>query len=291
MTQSSPSRLVVPPLSWFFFPPPFSPCSARKQWQPHAERRKRRCFSAILCSSSTSRKVPTLRGPEAGFHSRSRRPKPKSQIDQLQSYTVLLCTVTSTSRSLNDSPKLTWGSHFCVYYNYNLLSFLGTKTELDASAEAVGRYQIFIDFFCVPLVVYSALGAEPAAHSVQSLLELFYIVYIRIILYILHIYLVPIVHTTYQLYYATTTLWAEERRLQRNYNELAIYTFKVESENHWGCNMCLWKSSVISNVVVAASMKRETPFFKAKAVSFWVLYATYYEGVSRDPMLGQALNL
>jgi|OM-RGC.v1.037403081 hypothetical protein len=54
--------------------------------------------------------------------------------------------------------------------------------------------------------------------------------------------------------------------------------------------MCLWKSSVISNVVVvvAASMKREreTPFFKAKAVSFWVLYATYYEGVSRDPKLG-----
>ena len=56
--------------------------------------------------------------------------------------------------------------------------------------------------------------------------------------------------------------------------------------------MCLWKSSVISNVVVAAaSMKRETPFFKAKAVSFWVLYATYYEGVSRDPRLGWALNL
>ena len=39
------------------------------------------------CCCSTRRKATTLRGPEAGFYSRSRRPKPKSQIDQLYVYT------------------------------------------------------------------------------------------------------------------------------------------------------------------------------------------------------------
>ena len=126
-------------------------------------------------------------------------------------------------------------------------------------------------FFVV--AVYTALGAELAAYSVQSLLELFYVQYIIYIIYfiytyyntsinvyyILHLYLVfLVVHTC-----CTSSMpppppplyYGPKNELQWNYNELAIYTFKVESENHWGCNMCLWKSSVISNVV--ASMKRD----------------------------------
>ena len=136
-------------------------------------------------------------------------------------------------------------------------------------------------FFVV--AVYSALGAELAAYSVQSLLELFYVQYIIYIIYfiytyyntstnvyyILYLYLVFLAHTTYLQVVLVVFHhhYGPKNELQWNYNELAIYTFKVESENHWGCNMCLWKSSVISNVVVvvAASMKRERdPIFQGQ---------------------------
>ena len=137
-------------------------------------------------------------------------------------------------------------------------------------------------FFVV--AVYTALGAELAAYSVQSLLELFYVQYI---IYIYSIYFIYTYYNTstnvYYIYYVyiyfPSTYYIQvvlvvfhhhygpKNELQWNYNELAIYTFKVESENHWGCNMCLWKSSVISNVVVvvAASMKRERdPIFQGQ---------------------------
>ena len=252
MTQNSPSRLVVPPLSWFFFPPPFSPCSARKQWQPHAERRKRRCFSAILCSSSTSRKVPTLRGPEAGFHSRSRRPKPKSQIDQLQSqyYTVLY---TTADHLMTVQKSRCWGSHFvCVYYNIICCRSQAQQKQIWMRRRRQQAVTTFLLIFFVCLQQQYIVRQERSLqHTVSShYLSSFSVQYNILYIYFIctyyntsstnvYIYYIYIQFSQYILHISCTSsmpppppYYGPKNELQWNYNELAIYTFKVESENH-----------------------------------------------------------
>ena len=202
MTQNSPSRLVVPPLSWFFFPPPFSPCSARKQWQPHAERRKRRCFSAILCSSSTSRKVPTLRGPEAGFHSRSRRPKPKSQIDQLQSqyYTVLY---TTADHLMTVQKSCRWGSHFvCVYYNIICCRSQAQQTQIWMRRRRQQAVTTFLLIFFVCLQQQYIVRQE---RSLQHTVSSHYLSsFLCSIIYYIYTLYVPIIILVVLMYIYTT---------------------------------------------------------------------------------------